>query len=118
MNSPVTNGADSRYMTALTTSLVSPMRPIGCSVLRPSYVSGACIGVLITPGEIALTRMPAAAYSVASDLVTAASPPLVRDAMLDRGAGEVEEPAEVDARDQVVILVGVLRVSLGHEYAA
>src|SRR5204862_1963200 len=36
MNSPVTNGADSRYMTALTTSLVSPMRPIGCSVPMPS----------------------------------------------------------------------------------
>src|SRR3981081_3964780 len=53
MNSPVTNAADSRYMTALTTSLVSPMRPIGCSVPRPSYVSGACIGVLITPSETA-----------------------------------------------------------------
>ena len=38
----------------------------------------------ITPGETALTRMPRAAYSMASDLVTAARPPLVSAA---RAAG-------------------------------
>ena len=32
------------------------------------------------PGATALTRMPAFAYSIASDLVTALSPPLVSDA--------------------------------------
>ena len=39
-----------------------------------------CIGVLMTPGATAFTRMPLSAYSIASDLVTASSPPLVRDA--------------------------------------
>ena len=31
----------------------------------------------MTPGETALTRMPREAYSMASDLVAAARPPLV-----------------------------------------
>ena len=37
----------------------------------------SCIGVLITPSETALTRTPREAYSIASDLTTAARPPLV-----------------------------------------
>ena len=45
----------------------------------PSYDAGSCIGVLITPRETALTRTPRAAYSIASERVTAARPPLVRD---------------------------------------
>ena len=43
--------------------------------------------VLITPGETALTRMPVAAYSMARDLVAAATPPLVSDA---RAEGTLE----------------------------
>jgi len=39
------------------------------------------------PGETALTRMPRAAYSTASDLVTAARPPLVSAVS---AAGELE----------------------------
>ena len=35
------------------------------------------------PGATALTRIPLSAYSIASDLVTASSPPLVRDASAD-----------------------------------
>jgi len=35
------------------------------------------------PGETALTRMPRAAYSMASDLVAAARPPLVSAASPD-----------------------------------
>ena len=35
------------------------------------------------PGATALTRMPLSAYSIASDRVTASSPPLVRDASAD-----------------------------------
>ena len=46
-------------------------------------VSGGCIGVLMTPGATALTRMPRSAYSIASDRVTASSPPLVSDASAD-----------------------------------
>src|SRR5438067_7081165 len=81
--SPVTNAADSRYSTASTTSRTSPIRPSGCSPARKACVSGGCIGVLMTPGATALTRMPLSAYSIASDLVTASSPPLVRDASTD-----------------------------------
>jgi hypothetical protein len=39
-----------------------------------------CIGVWITPSATALERIPCAAYSIASALVTASSPPLVSDA--------------------------------------
>jgi hypothetical protein len=34
-----------------------------------------CIGVLMMPGDTAFTRMPLPAYSIASDRVTASSPP-------------------------------------------
>ena len=50
---------------------------------RNSWVSGLCIGVLITPGDTALTRTPFFAYSIASDLVAAFNPPLVSDASTD-----------------------------------
>ena len=36
----------------------SPMRPSGCRLPRKSWVLGSCIGVLMTPGATALTRMP------------------------------------------------------------
>ena len=45
--------------------------------------SGACIGVWMTPGDTAFTRMPREAYSMASDLVAAARPPLVSAARTD-----------------------------------
>jgi len=45
--------------------------------------SGTCMGVLITPGETALTRMPRFAYSMARDRVAAAMPPLVKDVSTD-----------------------------------
>src|SRR3954451_15884442 len=61
-----------------TTSLISPSRPMGRRLAMPSYDAGSCTGVLITPRETALTRIPRDAYSIASDRVTAASPPLVR----------------------------------------
>ena len=49
------------------------------------YEAGsACICVLITPRETAFTLTPRAAYSMASERVTASSPPLVNDA---RAAG-------------------------------
>ena len=40
-------------------------------------------GVLITPRETAFTRTPCEAYSIASERVTATSPPLVREASAD-----------------------------------
>src|SRR6476659_1238688 len=61
-------------------SRTSPMRPTGCRFARNSWVSGACIGVLMMPGATAFTRMPLLAYSIASDLVAAANPPLVSEA--------------------------------------
>ena len=64
-------------------SRISPMRPTGCRFARNSWVSGACIGVLMMPGDTALTRMPFLAYSIASDLVAAFRPPLVSEASTD-----------------------------------
>src|SRR5579864_5945809 len=61
--SPEVNVASVRNKTASTTSLISPILPIGCSPFRNSYVSGLCMGVLITPGAIVFTRMPSFAYS-------------------------------------------------------
>src|SRR4051812_33667616 len=81
--SPVTNAADSRYSTASTISRTSPIRPSGCSPARKACVSGGCIGVLMTPGATAFTRIPLSAYSIASERVTASSPPLVSDASAD-----------------------------------
>ena len=46
----------------------------------PSY---DVLCVLITPGATALTRTPLAAYSVASERVTASSPPFVSAASAD-----------------------------------
>src|SRR5690349_9633009 len=93
------------------------------------------------PGETALTRMPREAYSTASDRVAAAGPPLVSAArtegtlefpwsarvaeMLttwpaaglqhvgDGPLGQPEEPGEVDAGHQGVVLGGVVGERLG-----
>ena len=43
----------------------------------PWWLSAGCTGVWMMPGETALTRMLREAYSMASDLVSAARPPLV-----------------------------------------
>jgi len=51
-----------------------------------------CAGVWMMPGEMALTRMPWAAYSMASDRVAAARPPLVSAAS---GAGAPQFAASV-----------------------
>ena len=132
-------------VTASTISSISPIRPTGCRAARNSCVSAGCIGVRMMPGATALTRMPRAAYSMASDLVTAFRPPLVSDASADGtlligvvdqaggdvddvpaalrqhrrdGAlGELEEPAQVDPEDQVVVVGGVLGERLGDEDA-
>ena len=64
-------------------SLISPMRPTGCSDASVACVSGACIGDLMIPGDTAFTRMPAFAYSIASDFVAAFNPPFVSDASTD-----------------------------------
>ena len=45
--------------------------------------AGSCIGVRMTPSATALTRIPRPAYSTASALVAAFSPPLVSDANAD-----------------------------------
>jgi hypothetical protein len=45
------------------------------------------VGVWIIPGETAFTRMPREAYSMASDLVADARPPLVSEVSTD---GELE----------------------------
>ena len=62
---------------------MSPIRPTGCRLARASWVRRMCIGVRMMPSATALARMPRPAYSMASDLVTALSPPLVRDASAD-----------------------------------
>ena len=59
------------------------MRPMGCRPARKACIAGACIGVSITPGETAFTRIPCLAYSIASARVTALRPPLVRAASAD-----------------------------------
>ena len=56
------------------------MRPMGCRPARKACIAGACIGVSITPGETAFTRIPRPAYSIPSARVTALRPPLVRAA--------------------------------------
>jgi len=45
-----------------------------------SYEDGSCIGVRMTPSATALDRIPRDAYSTASALVTALSPPFVGEA--------------------------------------
>src|SRR5882762_2539472 len=74
--SPVVNVASVRNKTASTTSLISPILPIGCNPLRTSWVAGLCIGVLMTPNATVFTRMPSFAYSIASARVTAFKLPL------------------------------------------
>src|SRR6266550_1435896 len=64
------------------------------------------------PSATALTRMPRAAYSIARDLVTAVSPPLVSEA---GAAGDVEEAAQIHPGHRVVVLVGVVGERLGDE---
>src|SRR5712692_6335193 len=75
--SPVVKVASVRNRMASTTSWISPILPTGCNSLRNSYVSGLCIGVLMTPNATVFTRMPSLAYSIASALVTASKPPLI-----------------------------------------
>lgn len=58
-------------------SQTSPMRPTGWSFASAACFSGACIGVLMTPGATALTRIPRVAYSMASDHDAAFKPPFV-----------------------------------------
>lgn len=55
-------------------------RPIGWSAANACCASGGCIGVLIRPGETALTRTPVLAHSIASALAAAFKAPLVNEA--------------------------------------
>src|ERR1700730_11911403 len=73
--SPEVNVASVRNKAASTISLTSPILPTGCNPLRKSWVSGLCIGVLITPGATVFTRMPCFAYSMARARVTAFKAP-------------------------------------------
>src|SRR6266853_5601775 len=75
--SPAVKVASVRNRMASTTSWISPILPTGCNPFRNSYVSGLCIGVLMTPNATVFTRMPSLAYSIASALVTASKPPLI-----------------------------------------
>jgi hypothetical protein len=61
-------------------SEISPIWLTGCRAPSCACVSPGCIGVLTMRGATALTRMPCFAYSIESDLVAAARPPLVSDA--------------------------------------
>src|SRR5882762_6408689 len=74
--SPVVYVASAKNTTASTISLTSPSLPKGLSPLSGSWVSGLCIGVLMTPAATVFTRMPPLAYSIASARVTASKPPL------------------------------------------
>ena len=106
----------------------------------PRTTQRSCRGVLMTPGATALTRTPRDAYSIASERVTAASPPLVSDAsaegrllsawstrlvvMLttwplpcaticrDHALGDVEEPGQVHGGDRGEVVGRVLRERL------
>ena len=49
------------------------------SLRAGSFCSASVSGVAIQPGAIALTRMPSAAYAIASDFVSCAMPPLLAD---------------------------------------
>jgi len=97
----------------------------------------------MTPGATAFTRTPREAYSIASERVTAASPPLERatradrrsllgrSTMLvvmltmwplpwsticsDRALGDVEEPGEVHGGDRRVVVGRVVREGLADE---
>src|SRR6516165_8607169 len=111
-------GDDSRNKTPSTTSLTCPARPSGGSQSpSPSKLSAGCIGVWITPGETALTRMPSEAYSTASDRVAAARPPLVSAASTAGARGQPEETGQVDSGGQGVVGRGVLGERLGDGHA-
>jgi hypothetical protein len=79
--------AVSRQWVLFLTSMPSPAtagpldRAGDCGCL-PALI-GWWIGVLITPRATALTRTPRDAYSIASERVTAASPPFVSEASAD-----------------------------------
>jgi hypothetical protein len=72
----------------------------------------------MTPGETALTRIPRDAYSMASDRVAAARPPLV-SAVSTEGTLESatscqsKEPREVDADDRVIVVCRVVDERFG-----
>ena len=78
------------------------MRFTGWSAGQEVVGLGACIGVLMMPGETAFTRMPLVAYSIASALVAELRPPLVRLAstvgtpairVIDQAGGDVDDVA-------------------------
>ena len=99
----------------------------------------------MTPSETALTRTPRDAYSIASERVTAASPPLVRDCqrrgpgavgvvdeagadvddvaaalgdhLPDDALGDVEEPGQVHGGDRGKVAEGVVGEGLADEDA-
>src|SRR5471030_2491930 len=48
-----------------------------------AWVSGACIGDFMMPGETAFARIPLFAYSIARDFVAEFRPPFVSDASTD-----------------------------------
>src|SRR5258707_6317409 len=73
---------------------ISPMWPTGCMVPSAAWVSTACIGDLMMPGDTAFTRMPRLAYSIARDCVAALRPHLVSDASTD-GTVELAEPTRL-----------------------
>ena len=65
------------------------------------------------PGETALTRMPREAYSIANDLVAAATPPLVSAVSTDGALRQPEESHYIDAHDRSVVRSGVVGERLG-----
>src|SRR5918999_1260765 len=71
-----------RKTAALPISMGSAIRPMGVRVLIPSMISGLVLaisatrGVLVTPGQMQFTRMPALAYSAATVLVIMSTAPL------------------------------------------
>ena len=78
----MTNGAESRYRIASTIAHFA--HAADRMQRRERRVRfGACIGDLMIPGDTAFTRMPAFAYSIASDFVAAFNPPFVSDASTD-----------------------------------
>src|SRR5580765_5004997 len=84
MTVPVTNDAagEHRNTTVPAISAGFPQRPSGVrariAALRTGSSCNACVsGVATQPGAIAFTRILSAAYAIASDLVSCATPPLL-----------------------------------------
>ena len=126
-------------------SFTSPTRPRGTSLASASYVAGACIGVLVVPGATALTRTPLLATSIASDFVSAFTPPLVSAArpagleatgrstsaalmltmcplrceseLRENDLRDVKEPGDVRPGHRVEVLLRVLEERLADEQA-